>query len=114
MTQMTRFISIQPTPIIYPRLPFHRCKKLDKLPIPSISLPTWTRYVAFGRLLNRMLSAFQAPLTMANNSPMELVHQIFVKLGARYIVITDTEGLCMFSRCHSAPELYLTMGFFTR
>ncbi|KAF9529368.1 clc channel [Crepidotus variabilis] len=35
----------------------------------------------------------QAPLTMANNSPMELVHQIFAKLGARYIVITDTDGL---------------------
>lgn len=32
---------------------------------------------------------------MADNSPMELVHQIFVKLGARYIVVTDTDGLCM-------------------
>lgn len=36
---------------------------------------------------------------MANNSPMELVHQIFVKLGARYVVITDTDGICMFLRC---------------
>ncbi|KDR75843.1 hypothetical protein GALMADRAFT_248571 [Galerina marginata CBS 339.88] len=35
----------------------------------------------------------QAPLTLANNSPMELVHQVFVKLGARYVVITDTDGL---------------------
>ncbi|PPQ67255.1 hypothetical protein CVT25_005839 [Psilocybe cyanescens] len=35
----------------------------------------------------------QAPLTLANNSPMELVHQIFVKLGARYVIITDTDGL---------------------
>ncbi|KAF8906489.1 chloride channel [Gymnopilus junonius] len=35
----------------------------------------------------------QAPLTLANNSPMELVHQIFVKLGARYVIITDTKGL---------------------
>jgi len=25
---------------------------------------------------------------------MELVHQLFVKLGARYVVITDSEGLC--------------------
>jgi len=25
---------------------------------------------------------------------MELVHQLFVKLGARYVVITDNEGLC--------------------
>ncbi|KAF8806391.1 clc channel [Phlegmacium glaucopus] len=35
----------------------------------------------------------QAPLTMANNSPMEFVHQIFVKLGARYVILTDTDGL---------------------
>ncbi|KAF9049790.1 chloride channel [Panaeolus papilionaceus] len=35
----------------------------------------------------------QAPLTMANNSPMELLHQFFVKLGARYVVITDVDGL---------------------
>jgi len=35
----------------------------------------------------------QAPLTLANNSPMELVHQIFVKLGSRYVIITDTDGL---------------------
>lgn len=25
---------------------------------------------------------------------MELLHQFFVKLGARYVVITDIEGLC--------------------
>ncbi|KAJ3504402.1 hypothetical protein NLJ89_g7954 [Agrocybe chaxingu] len=35
----------------------------------------------------------QAPLTMANNSPLELIHQVFVKLGVRYIVVTDTDGL---------------------
>ncbi|KAF8161141.1 clc channel [Crassisporium funariophilum] len=35
----------------------------------------------------------QAPLTIASNSPMELLHQFFVKLGARYVVITDTDGL---------------------
>ncbi|KAK7472831.1 hypothetical protein VKT23_000938 [Stygiomarasmius scandens] len=34
----------------------------------------------------------QAPLTMQSNSPLELVHQIFVKLGARYVIITDTDG----------------------
>ncbi|KAF9450421.1 hypothetical protein P691DRAFT_810365 [Macrolepiota fuliginosa MF-IS2] len=35
----------------------------------------------------------QAPLTISSNSPMELLHQFFVKLGARYVVITDIEGL---------------------
>ncbi|KAH9485429.1 H(+)/Cl(-) exchange transporter 5 [Psilocybe cubensis] len=35
----------------------------------------------------------QAPLTLVNNSPMELVHQVFVKLGARYVIVTDTDGL---------------------
>ncbi|KAG6911122.1 hypothetical protein DXG01_003862 [Tephrocybe rancida] len=35
----------------------------------------------------------QAPLTVRSNSPLEMVHQFFAKLGARYVVITDTEGL---------------------
>ncbi|KAF9012379.1 voltage-gated chloride channel [Cyathus striatus] len=35
----------------------------------------------------------EAPLTVQNNCPMEMVHQFFVKLGARYVVITDTDGL---------------------
>jgi len=34
----------------------------------------------------------QAPLTIQSNSPLELVHQFFVKLGARIIVVTDTNG----------------------
>ncbi|KAF9268924.1 hypothetical protein L218DRAFT_954350 [Marasmius fiardii PR-910] len=34
----------------------------------------------------------QAPLTLQSNSPSQLVHQFFVKLGARYVVITDTDG----------------------
>ncbi|KAJ7287466.1 chloride channel [Mycena rebaudengoi] len=35
----------------------------------------------------------QAPLTMQSNSPLEMVHQYFVKLGARYVVVTDADGL---------------------
>jgi len=47
----------------------------------------------------------QAPLTIQSNSPLEMVHQFFTKLGARYIVITDTEGLCT---CFcSSPSAYL-------
>ncbi|KAL1701528.1 chloride channel [Schizophyllum commune] len=35
----------------------------------------------------------QAPLLVAFNSPLELVHQFFVKLGARYVVVNDADGL---------------------
>ncbi|PFH51530.1 hypothetical protein AMATHDRAFT_58981 [Amanita thiersii Skay4041] len=34
----------------------------------------------------------QAPLAIQSNSPMELLHQFFVKLGARYVIINDTDG----------------------
>jgi hypothetical protein len=41
----------------------------------------------------------QAPLTISVNSPLELVQQFFVKLGARYVVIADVNGYCeLFSR----------------
>ena len=36
----------------------------------------------------------QAPLTVQDNSPLELVQQFFTKLGARYVVVTDTDGHC--------------------
>jgi chloride channel 3/4/5 len=39
-------------------------------------------------------SVTQAPLTISINSPLELVQQFFVKLGARYVVVTDTDGYC--------------------
>jgi len=35
----------------------------------------------------------QAPLTVTSNSPLEMIHQFFVKLGARYIVVTNPDGL---------------------
>ncbi|KAH7926727.1 hypothetical protein BV22DRAFT_1032594 [Leucogyrophana mollusca] len=34
----------------------------------------------------------KAPLTIQSNSPLELLHQFFAKLGARYVVVTDTDG----------------------
>ncbi|KAJ7072261.1 chloride channel [Mycena amicta] len=34
----------------------------------------------------------QAPITVQSNSPLELVNLFFTKLGARYVVVTDTEG----------------------
>ncbi len=36
----------------------------------------------------------QAPLSIRVNSPLELVQQFFVKLGARYVVVTDSNGYC--------------------
>lgn len=41
-----------------------------------------------------MLTISQAPLTVQDNSPLELVQQLFTKLGARYVVVTDTDGHC--------------------
>lgn len=49
----------------------------------------------------------QAPLTVQSNSPLELVQQLFTKLGARYIVVTDTDGYCksiVFSSYTSFPD----------
>ncbi|ESK97097.1 voltage-gated chloride channel [Moniliophthora roreri MCA 2997] len=34
----------------------------------------------------------RAPLTVSSNSPLEMVHQFFAKLGARYVVVTDDDG----------------------
>ncbi|KAG8863296.1 hypothetical protein FRB96_008787 [Tulasnella sp. 330] len=35
----------------------------------------------------------RAPLTMQSHAPMELAQQMFSKLGARYLIVTDSEGL---------------------
>ena len=35
-----------------------------------------------------------APLTVQDNSPLELLQEFFVKLGARYVVVTDSDGYC--------------------
>ncbi|KAH7914150.1 chloride channel [Hygrophoropsis aurantiaca] len=34
----------------------------------------------------------KAPLMIQSNSPLELLHQFFAKLGARYVVVTDIDG----------------------
>lgn len=36
----------------------------------------------------------QAPLTITGHSPLELVQQLFVKIGARYIVVVNSDGYC--------------------
>ncbi|CCO29034.1 H(+)/Cl(-) exchange transporter 3 AltName: Full=Chloride channel protein 3 [Rhizoctonia solani AG-1 IB] len=35
----------------------------------------------------------QAPLTVPAHAPLELVHQLFTKLGARYVVVTNKDGM---------------------
>ncbi|KAG8213974.1 chloride channel [Butyriboletus roseoflavus] len=34
----------------------------------------------------------EAPLTIQSHAPLELLHRFFVKLGARYVVVTDADG----------------------
>jgi hypothetical protein len=50
--------------------------------------------LSFRRLFGWLITATQAPLTVRINSPLELVQQFFVKLGARYVVVTDANGYC--------------------
>jgi chloride channel 3/4/5 len=38
----------------------------------------------------------KAPLTVQDNSPLELLQEFFTKLGARYVVVTDCDGYCEF------------------
>lgn len=35
----------------------------------------------------------QAPLTVPAHAPLELVHQLFTKLGARYVIVTNMDGM---------------------
>jgi len=41
-----------------------------------------------------LIHLWQAPLTIQSNSPLEMVQQFFVKLGARYVIVTDPDGRC--------------------
>ena len=39
------------------------------------------------------LMGLEAPLLVQAHSPLEVVQQMFVKLGARYVVVINTDGL---------------------
>lgn len=41
-----------------------------------------------------IILGIQAPLTIQTNSPLELVQQLFAKLGAKYVIVTDPTGHC--------------------
>jgi len=47
----------------------------------------------------------QAPLTLSIQSPLEMLHRFFVKLGARYVVVVDENGLCKALLYSSAPHV---------
>lgn len=99
---------------IFLRVPHSTTKRLllplssrVKEPVPSIlstSAFTWIAYVPFRfsaiqslvPFASKLIRLLQAPLTVQSNSPLELLHQMFVKLGARFIMITDPEGLCAY------------------
>ena len=38
----------------------------------------------------------KAPLTVQDNAPLELLQEFFTKLGAKYVVVTDSDGFCEF------------------
>lgn len=65
---------------------------------PSILASIWIRQVGICSVQLPHLISIQAPLTVQSNSPLEMVHQLFVKLGARYVVVTDVDGDCKFFR----------------
>lgn len=39
----------------------------------------------------------KAPLAVQSNTPPELVQQLFAKLGAKYVIVTDANGYCTLS-----------------
>jgi chloride channel 3/4/5 len=41
------------------------------------------------------------------------VHQLFTKLGARYVIVTNMDGMCKFTRCNGAQEWMLTQDQFS-
>jgi chloride channel 3/4/5 len=42
-----------------------------------------------------------SPVTVNSNAPLELVHQIFTKLGARFILVNNLDGYCGSHLAHS-------------
>ncbi|KAF8134644.1 chloride channel [Boletus edulis] len=48
--------------------------------------------VVDGDLFDFSVYMDEAPLTIQSHTPLELLHQFFVKLGARYVVVTDIDG----------------------
>jgi len=49
-----------------------------------------------------------SPLTVDSNAPLELVHQIFTKLGARFIIVNNLDGYCESSLDQFFPVLRLS------
>jgi len=59
---------------------------VDNCSVSSLETPVGTDPFDFTVYMD------QAPLTVQTHSPLELVQQLFVKLGARYVVVTNADG----------------------
>lgn len=46
-----------------------------------------------------------SPVTVNSNAPLELVHQIFTKLGARFILVNNLDGY------RGSPLAHLGIGY---
>ncbi|KAI0058083.1 hypothetical protein BV25DRAFT_1919615 [Artomyces pyxidatus] len=73
---------------------FHEQGRYSLGEISSSSISSAVEEGPFGGIdpFNFSVYMDRAPLTVHINSPLEVVQQFFVKLGARYVVVTDSEG----------------------
>ncbi|KAG9098568.1 hypothetical protein FRC06_006214 [Ceratobasidium sp. 370] len=53
----------------------------------------------------------QAPLTVPTHAPLELVHQLFTKLGARYVIVTNMDGMSPLSTDEGVIDKTLWLAF---
>lgn len=100
-------VSVSDTPETFLHHPFRLSR--TALKIHSTLACTWIRYVFPSKTFVRDLAhrVAQAPLTISINSPLELVQQFFVKLGARYVIVTDEDGYCELLSCSCQLEAHL-------
>ena len=49
-----------------------------------------------------------SPVTINSNAPLELVHQIFTKLGARFIMVNNLDGYCGYYLAQSETCLLIS------
>ncbi|KAI0245538.1 hypothetical protein BJV78DRAFT_1158549 [Lactifluus subvellereus] len=50
------------------------------------------RWIMMWKLSMWCMYMNKTPLTISINSPLELVQQFFIKLGAQYVIVTDADG----------------------
>ena len=124
-TQKASAISLRATGHEGSGLAHHRPFMTHSLPLTPMTFRcTWTRseispFSAPLPVAGQLTSPyFQAPLTVQAHAPLELVQQLFVKLGARYVIVTNSDGYCKFIWLRTLLEFSLirskTKGLLTR